>query len=261
MKKIILVTIMMTILFRVGGCTDARGTEINFESYIQESNPPGESEGDDFTFTADGTRYEVMNGYTADNLDIIERSEDNQHKLVMAGPDREVIFMGVSDEENGIEAVRACVDTDGKVYLFYSNWYKELRNLFLDDLTSSHILQMNMDDYTVQNEYNFPQEILVLTVRDGYVYTVENGRIYRSVLLDGSNRECLADLGYRGIPDREKMTDINFYIEIDGIAVKMWKTGEEEEIIAADFKYTDPPMEPNVLRRIHRAVMEEMSTK
>ena len=69
----------------------------------------------------------------------------------------------------------------------------------------------------------------------------------------------MADLGYRGIPKEEVIDSVRFCTKADGIVVKMWRTDEDREITAADFKYTDPPMEPNVLRRIHRAVMEEVT--
>ena len=259
--KILVPGFVITILCLTGCLTarDKTGTMIRFESYNQLENPPGKSSGDDFTFDYNGQRYEVMNGYTANYLQIIEKSEDNRYKLVMADSNREKLFSIITEKEYEVEAVRECTDTDGTVYLFYSKWDAEIRNLFLDDLISSHILQMNMDNYTLQQEYVFPEEVIVLTVHDGYVYTVEDGRIYRSLLPDGTDKECMADLGYRGIPKEEVIDSVRFCTEAEGIVVKMWRTDEDREITAADFKYTDPPMEPNVLRRIHRAVMEEVT--
>ena len=262
-KKLVIVPLLITVCMFVflTGCFVIKRehkTLINFKSYNQLEMQPGQEFSEDFLCEIDGKRYEVMDGYAAKHFQIIEDSEDNQYKLLLVDSDRKELFTIMTERNYEIEAVRECTDTDGEVYLFYSKWNTEIGNLFLDELQSSHILQMNMENYTLQQEYVFPEEVIVLTIHDGYVYTVEDGRIYRSLLQDGTDKECMADLGYRGIPKEKDIGTISFCTEKDGIVVEIWIPDENNEyvkkkVIAADFKYTDPPMEPNVLRRIHRA--------
>ena len=261
MKKFVILGLLIMVLSHVGGCRDGSGMQIDFESYNELENPLGENGSGIFPFEMEHERYELLNGHYAEIFGAIEEGENNRYKLVLVDSDRQELFTTITEKQYQLKAIRECTDIDGTMYLLYSKWDPTVQCLYLDDLKSTHILQMDMNNYTMQQEYIFPKEVIVLSIYDGYVYTIENGRIYRSLLQDGTDKECMADLGYRGIPTKEKIDTAFFYTKADGIVVKMWRTGEGEEIIAADFKYTDSPMEPNVLRRIHRAVMEEVTTE
>jgi hypothetical protein len=248
MKKNLALSLMILFVALFSGCGDKEATLIYFESYNQLENPAGPNLGGDYTFEVENKRYEVMDGYTADQLQVLDGDEDIRYKLIMLDSDRKIIFSLLTEKEYEVEAVRACTDTDGKVYILYSKWDTMIGNLFPEDLKSTHILEMDMDRFKVKKQYDFGVQVLVLTINNGYVYTMEDGRIYRKLINETGNKDCMADLGFRGIPDVEEIITLVFEIEQDGIKVIADAHDEEtkygfKNIELSDIKYTDKPME------------------
>ncbi|TCL60987.1 hypothetical protein EDD76_10184 [Kineothrix alysoides] len=248
MKKNLALSLMILFALLFSSCADKNETLIYFESYNQLENPAGPTWGGDFTFEVENKRYEVMDGYTAEHLQIMDKDEDTRYKLIMVDSDRKVIFSRITEREYEVKAVREYTDTDGKVYILYSKWDTMIGNLFLEDLKSTQILEMDMDRFKVKKQYDFGAQILVLTVNKGYVYTMEDGRIYRKLINETGNKECMADLGFRGVPNIEKIGTLVFEIEPDGIKVIADAHDEEtkygfKNIELSDIKYTDKPME------------------
>jgi hypothetical protein len=248
MKKKLALNLIILFALLLSGCADKNATNIYFESYNKLENSKGSTRGDDYIFEVENKRYQVMNGYTADQLQIIDGDEDTRYKLIMVDSNRKIIFSLITEKEYEVEAVRECTDTDGKVYILYSKWDTMIGNLFLEDLKSTHILEMDMDRFKVKKQYDFGAHVIVLTVHKGYVYTMEDGRIYRKLINETGNKECMADLGFRGVPDVEEIGSLTFIIEPDGIKVTAFVPDEENEyrrkkVELSDIKYTDKPME------------------
>jgi hypothetical protein len=248
MKKRLVLSLMILFAVLFSACGDKEDTLIYFESYNQLENPEGLNLGGDYTFEVDNKRYEVMDGYTARQLQIIDKDEDNGYKLIMVDSERKIIFSLITEKEYEVEAVRECTDTDGKVYILYSKWDTMIGNLFLEDLKRTHILEMDMDRFKVKKQYDFGSQVLVLTVNNGYVYTMEDGRIYRKLINETGNKECMADLGFRGVPDVEEIGTLIFSTELDGIKVTAFVKDEEKkyirkEVELSNIKYMDKPME------------------
>lgn len=262
MKKLI-VSIILLCTMGLSGCGDKQLTLIYFTDYNQLENPEGKyRSGDEFTFQVNGKRYEVMDGYAAEYLRIIKENEDNVYKLIMADSSRRVVFSMVTKKEGRtvekdgkniegpyeIEAVRECTDIDDKIYILYSKYDTMIGNLFIEDLKSTHILEMDMDNYIVKQQYDFGKSVVVLTIHDGYVYTMEAGKVYRELLGQTGNKECMADLGFRGMPDIKEIDGLTFSTEVDGIKVIATVPDDQNEyiyknIVLADIKYTDSPIE------------------
>jgi hypothetical protein len=248
MKKRLALSFMILLAVLFSGCADKNATSIHFESYNQLENPEGPNLGGDYTFEVENKRYEVMNGYTAEQLQVIDRDEDTRYKLIMLDSERKIIFSFITEKEYEVKAVRECTDTDDKVYILYSKWDTDIGNLFLEDLKSTQILEMDMDRFKVKNQYDFGAQVVVLIVNNGYVYTMEDGRIYRKLINETGNKECMADLGFRGVPDVEEIGSLTFIIEPDGIKITAFVPDEENEyrrkkVEWSDIKYTDKPME------------------
>jgi hypothetical protein len=248
MKKRLALSFMILLAVLFSGCADKKATRIYFESYNKLENSKGSTQGDEYIFEVDNKRYQVMNGYMAYQFQIIDMDEDNGYKLIMADSDRKEIFSLLTEKEYEVGAVRACTDTDGKVYILYSKWDTMIGNLFLEDLKSTQILEMDMDRFKVKNQYDFGAQVVVLIVNNGYVYTMEDGRIYRKLINETGNKECMADLGFRGVPDVEEIGSLTFIIEPDGIKVTAFVPDEENEyrrkkVELSDIKYTDKPTE------------------
>ncbi|TCL60985.1 hypothetical protein EDD76_10182 [Kineothrix alysoides] len=248
MKKILALSLMILFVVLFSGCGDKRATLIYFESYNKLENSKGSTLGGDYTFEVDNQRYQVMNGYTADQLQVLDGDEDIRYKLIMLDSDRKIIFSLITEKEYEVKAVREFTDTDGKVYILYSKWDTMIGNLFLEDLKSTHILEMDMDSFKVKKKYDFGAQVIVLTVNEGYVYTMEDGRVYRKLINETGNKECMADLGFRGIPDVAKFVSMTFITEVDGIKVIADVRDEENKhdfknVELSDIKYTDKPME------------------
>ncbi|TCL60990.1 hypothetical protein EDD76_10187 [Kineothrix alysoides] len=240
--------ITIFIMLFLAGCGMRTGTLIYFESYNELEHPAGPSLGGDYTFEVDNKRYEVMNGYTAEQLQIIDRNEDTRYKLIMLDSDRKEIFSLITEKEYEVKAVRECTDTDGKVYILYSKWDTDIGNLYVDELKSSHILEMDMDRFKVKKQYDFGVQVIVLTVNNGYVYTMEDGRVYRKLIDETGNKECMVDLGFRGVPKEEELGSLTFNIKNDGIEVRAHipddtSISKYTEEILADIKYPDKPIE------------------
>ncbi|TCL60988.1 hypothetical protein EDD76_10185 [Kineothrix alysoides] len=193
MKKKLALSLMILFEVLFSGCADKNATSIHFKSYNKLENSKGSTRGGDYTFEVENKRYEVMDGYTAEYLQIAGEDEDNGYKLIMVDSVRKEIFSLLTEKEYKVEAVRECTDTDGKVYILYSKWDTDIGNLFLEDLKSTHILEMDMNRFKVKNQYDFGAQILVLTVNKGYVYTMEDGRVYRKLINEMSHKECMAD--------------------------------------------------------------------
>ena len=105
-----------------------------------------------------------------------------------------------------------------------------------------------MDKFTVKKQYDFGAQVIVVSVYDGYVYFVEDGRVYRSKIEKLSEKECMADLGYRGIPNSNLLRSFGFIIKSDGIEIITFvpdekKHGGPSKCILEDIKYTDEPIE------------------
>ncbi|TCL60984.1 hypothetical protein EDD76_10181 [Kineothrix alysoides] len=248
MKKKLALNLMVLFVVLFSGCADKNETLIYFISYNQLENPAGPNLGGDYTFEVENKRYEVMDGYTAEHLQITDDDEDNRYKLIMADSDRKEIFSLITEKEYKVEAVRECTDTDGKVYILYSKWDTDIGNLFLEDLKSTHILEMDMDCFKVKKQYDFGAQVLVLTINNGYVYTMEDGRIYRKLINETGNKECMADLGFIGVPNIEEFYKLIFRTEPDGIKVIAVVPDEESEyginkVELSNIKYTDKSME------------------
>ncbi|TCL60983.1 hypothetical protein EDD76_10180 [Kineothrix alysoides] len=248
MKKILVLSFMILFAVLFSGCGDKEATLIYFKSYNQLENSKGSAQGDDYIFEVENKRYQVMNGYTAHQLQIIGKDVDNGYKLIMADSDKKVIFSLITEKEYEVTAVRECTDTDGKVYILYSKWDTMIGNLFLEDLKSTQILEMDMDNFKVKKQYDFGAQVLVLTVNEGYVYTMEDGRIYRKLINETGNKDCMADLGFRGVPDVEEIGTLIFSTELDGIRVTAIIKDEESEygrskVELSNMKYTDKSME------------------
>lgn len=248
MKRIFVLEIILIMLF-LTGCNNNTGTSFSFESYNQLENPLGKRQSNnEFTFEVDNKRYEVMNRYTAKYLKIAGWDKDNKYKLIIADSDRKEIFSMDTEKKYKIEAVRECTDTDGKVYIFYSKWDNHTKNLYLDDLISTHILEMDMKELKVNKQYDFGPEVLVLTVHDGYLYSVEYGTIYRSKIEDLTKKEYVADLGYRGIPRKLLYKELKFDITDEGIDVRaiipnINSSTKYSEGLIENIKYADLPAE------------------
>ena len=249
MKRRILISFIFLFTLLLSGCADKNLTVVHFESYNQLENPKGVyRSGDEFTFEINQQRYEVMDGYAAEYLRLIKEDEDNRYKLVMVNSKRNVVFSMITEKNCVSEAVRECTDTDGKVYILYSKWDSAIGNLFLEDLKSTHILKMDMINYTVTKQYDFGESVVVLTVHDGYVYTMEDGRVYRELLGETGNKECMADLGFRGMPNVEQFAGLTFRTEADGIKIIAGVKDEEKgygykSYQLAYVKHTDSPIE------------------
>ena len=249
MKRRILISFIFLFTLLLSGCADKNLTVVHFESYNQLENPKGVyRSGDEFTFEINQQRYEVMDGYAAEYLRLIKEDEDNRYKLVMVNSKRNVVFSMITEKNCVSEAVRECTDTDGKVYILYSKWDSAIGNLFLEDLKSTHILKMDMINYTVTKQYDFGESIVVITIHDGYVYTMEDGRVYRELLGQTGSKECMADLGFRGMPNIEEFASLTFSTEVDCLKVIATIIEDSEEysykdVTLADVKYTDSPIE------------------
>ncbi len=263
MKKKLIICSMILLTLLLSGCGDNDLTFIYFESYNQLENPVGEYQsGGEYTFEANNKRYEVMDGYTASELQIIGKDEDNIYKLIMTDSERNIIFSMITEKEcetlyrvgetientYKLEAVRGCTDTDGKMYILYSKYDTIKASMHIKKLKSTHILEMDMENYKVAKKYSFGESIVVLTVHDGYVYTIEDGRIYRELLGQTENKECMADLGFRGTLKVKKIKYLTFSIKMDGIEVVASVPDDESEygyrdIVLSDMKYTDQPIE------------------
>ena len=204
--------------------------------------------GNEFTFQVDGKRYEVMSGLIARSLRLVNDDEMPGYQLLVFDEERNLVLSTSTERGHSMDPIRAYVDIDGKVYIVFSNWDTGLGTRYLDELMSSHILEINMENFTVENRYDFGAGILALTVHDGYVYTLEDGRIYRSKTDNLEEKECMADLGYRGIPNGKKIEDLNFNVKIDGVEVMGYIPDDEtligvREETLAYIKYTDEPIE------------------
>ncbi|WP_132038477.1 hypothetical protein [Kineothrix alysoides] len=248
MKKNLALSLMILFVALFSGCADKNETLIYLESYNELEHPTGPSLGGDFTFEVENKRYEVMNGYTAEQLQVIDRDEDTRYKLVMLDSERKIIFSLITEKEYEVKAVREFTDTDGKVYILYSKWDTMIGNLFLENLKSTHILEMDMDRFKVKKQYDLGAQVIVLTVNNGYVYTMEDGRLYRKLINETGNKECVADLGFRGVPNIEEIDSLIFEVEPDGIKVTAVVPDEEtkysfKNIELSDIKYADKPME------------------
>ncbi|TCL60991.1 hypothetical protein EDD76_10188 [Kineothrix alysoides] len=248
MKKKLALSFMILFVVLFSGCGDKKETRIYFESYNKLENSMGSTRGDDYTFEVDNKRYEVMNGYTAEHLQIIDKDENNGYKLIMADSDSKEIFSVTTEKEYEVKAVRECTDTDGKVYILYSKWDTMNGKLSLKDLKSTQILEMDMNRFNVKKQHDFGVLAVVLTVNNGYVYTMEDGRVYRKLINETGNRECMADLGFRGVPDGEEIAKLIFRTEPDGIKVIAAVPVKvihfiNKKVVLSDIKYTDKPME------------------
>ena len=249
MKRRILISFIFLFTLLLSGCADKNLTVVHFESYNQLENPKGVyRSGDEFTFEINQQRYEVMDGYAAEYLRLIKEDEDNRYKLVMVNSKRNVVFSMITEKNCVSEAVRECTDTDGKVYILYSKWDSAIGNLFLEDLKSTHILKMDMINYTVTKQYDFGKSIVVITIHDGYVYTMEDGRVYRELLGQTGSKECMADLGFRGMPNFKEIKYLTFSTLEDGIEIIASLPDDESnygyrDVVSADIKYTDSPIE------------------
>ena len=262
MKKWIVSFILIFTVFMCG-CGEKQLTLINFESYNQLENPEGEyHSGDEYIFEVNQQRYKIMHGYLAERLNIIGEDEDNQDKLILTYSNRKALSTIMTEKEYeaytkegkplkkeyDTESIRECTDTDGKVYILYSKYDTAIGNLFLEDLKSTHILKMDMINYTVTKQYDFGESIAVITIHDGYVYTMEDGRVYRELLGETGNKECMADLGFRGMPNVEQFAGLTFRTEADGIKIIAGVKDEEKgygykSYQLAYVKHTDSPIE------------------
>ena len=263
MKRRILISFIFLFTLLLSGCADKNLTVVHFESYNELEDFENEYHSvDDYNFEVDQQRYKIMRGYLAERLNIIGEDEDNQYKLILTYPNRKVLstIMTQSEyttfqkdgktikREYSIEAIRECTDTDKTVYILYSKWDTTIGNLFLEDLKSTHILKMDMINYTVTQEYDFGESIVVITIHDGYVYTMEDGRVYRELLGQTGSKECMADLGFRGMPNIEEFASLTFSTEVDCLKVIATIIEDSEEysykdVTLADVKYTDSPIE------------------
>ena len=258
-----IINFILLFIILLSGCGGKNLTPIYFESYNQLENPIGEYQsGGEYTFEVNHKRYDVMDGYAAEEIRIIGEDEDNIYKLIMTDSERNIIFSMITEKEcetfyrDGktientykIEAVRGCTDTDGKVYIQYSKYDTIIGSMHIEKLKSTHILEMDMENYKVKQKYNFGESIVVLTVHDGYVYTMEDGRIYRELLGETGNQECMADLGFQGTPNIKIFKALRFKIELDGIKVIATIPDDEikyrhEQVVLSDMKYTEQPIE------------------
>ena len=262
MKKLIISLILLSTVL-ISGCGDKNLTLINFTSYNQLENPIGEYQsGDEYIFEVNQQRYKVMHGYLAEHLQIIGEDNDNKYKLILVDSNRKKLCTintekeyetlmrdgKTNEKEYDIESIRECTDTDGNVYILYSEYDTLIGNMFIEDLKSTHILEMDMDKYKVKQEYVFGESIVVLTVHDGYVYTMEDGRIYRELLGETGKQEYMADLGFRGTPNVSKIDIITFRTKTDGIKVTASIPDDKNKysfksVELLYMKYIDQPIE------------------
>ena len=263
MKKGILISFVFLFTLLLYGCADKNLTLLYFESYNELEDFAYEyHSGDDYNFEVNQQRYKVMHGYLAERTTIIGEDENNKDKLILTDSNNKILSTIMTEieyttfkhlgetikREYDTESIRECTDTDGKVYILYSKYDTAIGNLFLEDLKSTHILKMDMINYTVTKQYDFGESVVVLTVHDGYVYTMEDGRVYRELLGETGNKECMADLGFRGMPNVEQFAGLTFRTEADGIKIIAEVKDEEKgygyksyELVHV--KYTDSPIE------------------
>ena len=252
-KRKYMFSFMLVLAILLSGCGDKNLTLLYFESYDELQNPKEDyHSGDEYIFEVDGKRYKVMHGYLAEQLKLIEEKEDNRYKILITDGDLNQLFSMITKREYAIEAIRECSDTNGKVYILYSNWDSDIGNLFLEELKSTHVLELDMQQMEIKKEYEFGESILVLSIHDGYAYTMEDGRVYRELLDKSGKKECMADLGFRGMPDIIEMEKLSFYKEAYGIkivkAVRDKENYSFRNVIIADIKYTDEPIETDESR-------------
>lgn len=247
MKRIFVLEIILIMLFLTGCNYNERGTCIVFNEYNQLDNKMEQlyylSQ-----FEFKNKRYQVMTGAEADQLNIIETDENRDYKLVIVDSDNKVLSSMMTEKQYYIDALHVCTDIDGRVYILYSKWDSGWHGIYFPEFRSSHILEMDMENFKVKNQYDFGAEKMVLTVYDSYVYFVEDGRVYRSKIKKLSEKECMADLGYRGFPNPKLLRTFYFIIKSDGIEISVFVPDKKEdnnvsECIIADIKYTDEPIE------------------
>ena len=260
-KRIIsLIFLFMILLY---GCGDKNFTHIVFESYNELEDFEYEYHSrDKYNFEVNQQRYKIMHGSLAEQITIIRKDENNKDKLILMGTNNKILSTIMTEieyttfkhlgktikREYGTESIRECTDIDGKIYILYSKYDTDIGNLFLEELKSTHILEMDMDNYTVTKQYDFGESVAVITIHDGFVYTMEDGRVYRELLGQTGSKECMADLGFRGMPDVEQFAGLTFRTEADGIKIIAEVKDEEKgygyksyELVHV--KYTDSPIE------------------
>lgn len=247
MKKIELFVIIILVATFVSGCGGKRLTVVYFEPYndLEEQHS-----GADFKFKANEQTYMVMTGNEAASNKIIESDENSSYKVIMTDSGNNIVFSLSTEKDYDVDSPRECTDTDGKVYIFYSKWKSMLGRgaSYIEDLKSTHILEMDMDNMEVKKQYDYGESIVVISVHDGYVYTMEGGLVYRALLERPEDKECMADLGFRGMPDFDIIRWLGFCTKINGIQVIATTPDKEAEygyrdIVLADIKYTDEPIE------------------
>lgn len=251
MKKRTFFFCIAILMITLSGCAHKILTDIYFESYNElEDTQESIYERYGFVFSAYGRRYKILTGDDAEHLKYTDEDKQNQYKIMIANEAKEIIFSLDTDSEYSINGIRECTDSDGKIYVMYSKYDASFSSMYIDELKSTYVLEMFIDKNTVniKKQYYFGPAIVVITIRNGYIYTMEDGRIYRKMLDGTGKKECMADLGFRGMPDPQIITELYFQTGTSGIEVNANYLINKEEYtiinkVIADVGYKDQPIE------------------
>lgn len=202
---------------------------------------------EDYVFEVKDKKYTIMSGVVAQKLGLIEKSDSNLYQLLLFDEKQNLIFSKMTTKEYNIKTIRECSDTDGSTYIFYSKYDMSQKNPCIENLKNTYVMEIDIDNCEIRKEYEFGPFVMVLSIHDGYVYTLEDGRIFKKLLGDTQRGDCIKDLRFRGSPDIEEYSALTFLTESDGIKISadvllpvtLYSFLSEE---LYEIKYTDTPI-------------------
>lgn len=201
-----------------------------------------------FPFEANHQKYEVMSDWSAENIRDIGDQENDGTWLYMLDEQQNIVFTYDTGETYPLYSIHANEDIDGKVYIMYYPLCSDGVGIsYYEDYVSSHILELDIKSFEVKNKYDFEKGTMVITVQNGYAFFIEDGRVYRMLLSGDGEKECMADLGYRGLPQNKDVSDIYVYVEenyikVTGCQILLDYRGKTNRF-SKSFMYTDSPIE------------------